>query len=84
MPVVGLIGRGWSIPAPILLLIRILAIVDPDRYSNILVESIRTVFVVEDVFDFVLETVIEELYKSFLVKVGPYGVLLEQYSVRRG
>ena len=67
-----------------LLLIRILAIVDPDRYSNILVESIRTVFVVEDVFDFVLETVIEELHKSFLVEVGPYGVLPEQYGVHRG
>ena len=60
-----------------LLLIRILAIVDPDRYSDILVESIRTVFIVEDVFDFVLKTVIEELYKSFLVEVGPYGVLPE-------
>ena len=60
-----------------LLLIRILAIVDPDRYSDILVESVRTVFVVEDVFNFVLKTVIEELYKSFLVKVGPYRVLPE-------
>jgi hypothetical protein len=66
------------------LLTYILAIVDPDRYSNVLVESIRTVFVVEDVFDFVLETVIEELHKSFLVEVGPYGVLPEQYGVRRG
>jgi hypothetical protein len=60
-----------------LLLIRILAIVDPDRYSNILVESIRTVFIVENVFNFVLKTVIEELYKSFLIKVSPYGVLPE-------
>jgi len=60
-----------------LLLTYILAIVDPDRYSDILVESIQTVFIVEDVFNFVLKTVIEELYKSFLVKVGPYGVLLE-------
>jgi hypothetical protein len=42
------------------------------------------VFVVEDVFDFVLKTVIEELYKSFLVEVGPYRVLPEQYSIRRG
>jgi len=67
-----------------LLLIRILAIVDPDRYSDILVESIRTVFIVEDVFDFVLKTVIEELYKSFLVEVGPYGVLPEQYGIYRG
>jgi len=66
-----------------LLLIRILAIVDPDRYSDILVESIRTVFIVEDVFDFVLKTVIEELYKSFLVKVGPYRVLPEQYGICR-
>jgi hypothetical protein len=59
------------------LLARILAIVDLDRYSDILVESVRTVFVVEDVFNFVLETVIEELYKSFLVEVSPYGVLPE-------
>jgi hypothetical protein len=67
-----------------LLLIYVLAIVDLDRYSDVLVESVRTVFIVEDIFDFVLETVIEELYKSFLVEVGPYGVLPEQYSVRRG
>ena len=60
-----------------LLLIYVLAIVDPDRYSDIFVEGIRTVFVVEDVFDFVLKTVIEELYKSFLIKVGPYRVLPE-------
>jgi hypothetical protein len=60
-----------------LLLIYILVIVDPDRYSDILVESIRTVFIIEDVFNFILKTVIEELYKSFLIKVGPYGVLLE-------
>ena len=59
------------------MLARILAIVDLDRYSDILVESVRTVFVVEDVFNFVLETVIEELYKSFLVEVSPYGVLPE-------
>jgi len=59
------------------LLTHILAIVDPDCYSDILVESIRTVFIIEDVFNFVLKTVIEELYKSFLVEVSPYRVLPE-------
>jgi len=48
-----------------------LAIVDLDRYSDIYVEAVRTVFIVEYILDFLLKAVIEELYKPLLVKIGP-------------
>jgi len=69
--VVGLVGLGRTGPTLILLFAYVLAIVDLNRYSNIYVETIRTVFIVEYVLDLLLKAVIEELYKPFLVKIGP-------------
>ena len=44
--VVGLVALGRAAPAFILLLARVLAIIDPDRYSDILVKGIGSVLLV--------------------------------------
>ena len=77
MLIISLVGLGRTGLTLILLLIYILAIVDLDYYSNIYVETVRTVFIIEYILDFLLKAVIEELYKPFLVKIGPEGVLSE-------
>ena len=69
--VVSLVGLGRTDPTLALLLAYVLAIVDLDRYGDIRVEAVRTVFVVEYVLDFLLEAVVEELYEPFLVEIGP-------------
>ena len=69
--IVSLIGLGRTGPALTLLLIYVLAIVDLNRDSDVCVEAVRTVLVVEYVLDFLLKAVIEELYKPFLIKIGP-------------
>ena len=71
MLIISLVGLGRTGLTLILLLIYILAIVDLDYYSNIYVETVRTVFIIEYILDFLLKAVIEELYKPFLVKVSP-------------
>jgi len=71
MLIVSLIGLGRTGPTLTLLLTYVLAIVDLDCYSNIRIEAVRTVLIVEYVLDFLLKAVIEELYKPLLVKIGP-------------
>jgi len=69
--IVSLIGLGRTGPTLMLLFARILAIVDLNSYSDIRIKTVRTVFIVEHVLDFLLKAVIEELYKPFLVEIGP-------------
>ena len=69
--IVSLVGLGRIGPTLTLLLTYVLAIVDLDRYSDIYVETIRTVFIIEHILNFLLKAVIEELYKPLLVKIGP-------------
>jgi hypothetical protein len=69
--IVSLVGLGRIGPTLTLLLTYVLAIVDLDRYSDIYVETIRTVFIIEHILNFLLKAVIEELYKPLLVEIGP-------------
>jgi len=78
-------GRGESgYPSLLLLLAYELSIVDADRYSDILVEGIRSVHLVQLVLDVLLEAVVEELHQALVVDLGSNGVLSEDRGVRRG
>ena len=82
-PIIGLVGQDRSVLALTLLLTRVLAVVDPDCYSDILVEGIRSVFLVQHVLDLVLKAVVEQLYKTLVVDFRPKYVLSEDRSVGR-
>jgi hypothetical protein len=69
--IVGLVGLGRSGPALMLLLACVLTIVDLNRYGDIRIEAVRTVSIVEHVLNFLLEAVVEELYKPLFVEIGP-------------
>jgi hypothetical protein len=76
--------REPGYPTLSLLLAYELAIVNTDRYSDILVKGVRSVHLVQLILDALLKAVVEELYQSFVVDLGPDGVLPKDRSVRRG
>jgi len=78
-------GRGESgHPSLPLLLAHELSIVDADRHSNILVEGIRSVHLIQLVLNVLLEAVVEELHQALVVNLGSNSVLSEDRGVRRG
>ena len=54
-----------------LLLVTIDSIVNTDSYSDIFVERVRTILLVEFVLNLFLEAVVKQVYKPFLVDLGP-------------
>ena len=78
--VVRFISVSRSLPL-LLLLPRVLSIVDTNSYSDILVESLRAIDLIELVLNLFLKAVVEQLYKAFVVKFDLYSVLLEDYSI---
>jgi hypothetical protein len=59
----------------------VLAVVDTDRYSDILVKRVGSVLLVQLVLNLFLKAIVEYLYKTLIVDLGLYCVLPKEYGV---
>jgi hypothetical protein len=64
------LSEGRSLPLP-LLFTTIQPIVNIDSYSDVLIERIRAILLIELVLNLLLKSIVEQVYKPFLVDLGP-------------
>jgi hypothetical protein len=57
------------------------SVVDTNSYSDVLVEFVRPVLLVELVLDLFLKAVVEYIYKPFVVDISSQYILAEQGSI---
>ena len=81
--IVGWVGRYRPALPFALLFTSILSVVDPNSHSDIGIEVVRPVLLIQLVLDSLLQAVVEQLYQSFVVNLGPKGVLSESRGVYR-
>ena len=87
VPLLLVVRAGYGEPGHLtlsLLLARELAIVNTDRYSDVFVKGVRSVYLVQLILNALLKAVVEELHQSFVVNLGPDSVLPKDCGVRRG
>ena len=71
LSVVSLIGLGCSVLSPTLLLMRVLPIVDPDCYSDVVIKTIGPIDLIQLVLDLFFKAVVEQLYEALVSELRP-------------
>ena len=79
--IVKSVGLVRTVPTPTLLLTRVLPIVDPNCYSDVVVKRVRPIDFIQLVLDLFLKAFVESLHKALLAILYPERVLSEDSSV---